>query len=91
MDRALKLLLLWGPESWVRKIYTQPTFLRWGWGMEGGGTKSHMEPSWDYRRDGKNQDVFLLYEGHNDLGFVGVTQLWDPFFFHTQLMTSHLK
>ena len=27
----------------------------------------------------QNLDVWLLKEGHSDLGFVGSAQLWDPF------------
>ena len=30
---------------------------------------------------GQNLYVLLLYSGHDDLGFVGFAQRWDPFFF----------
>ena len=39
---------------------------------------------------GQELDALLRYEGHSDLDFVGIAQLWNPFFFFkAQLMTSH--
>ena len=36
--------------------------------------------------------VFLLKEGHSDLGFVGFAQLWEPFsFLQAQLIASRFK
>ena len=80
MHFTLNLLLLQGPQS--RKFPpSQLFFFFLGGGVEGEQPKVTRSQVVTLGRLGQNLDVFLLYEGHSDLGFVGLGLLWDFFFF----------